>query len=105
MASTFLETTASVRPKTNPGASRTVCHLISSNFFGGPEKQILAHCQKLDPSRWQAVVGSFREGRETVPVVDAARESGIPAFAIDTRLPWNPDAARQLNRFLRRHNV
>ena len=105
MASTLLETAASVRPETNHVATRTVCHVISSNFFGGPEKQILAHCQKLDPSRWRAVVGSFLEGRERVPIIEAARERGIPAFTIDTRFPWSPDAARQLHQSLRRHRV
>ena len=86
-------------------APRTVCHLISSNFVGGPEKQILEHCRRLDPARWQAVLGSFREGRAAVPVVDAARERGLPVFAIDTRFPWSPDAARQLHRSLREHRV
>ena len=105
MASTLLEPAASTRPNTERGTPRTVCHLIASNFYGGPEKQILEHCRHLDPSRWQAVVGSFREGRATIPVLEAAREREIPTFAIDTRLPWNPDAARQLHRFLRRHDV
>lgn len=105
MASTLLEPAASTLPKTERGAPRTVCHLIASNFFGGPEKQILEHCQRLDPTRWQGVVGSFREGRDHVPILEAARERGIPTFTIDTRLPWNPDAARQLHRFLGRHNV
>ena len=86
-------------------APRTVCHLISSNFVGGPEKQILEHCRRLDPDRWRAVLGSFREGRTAVPVIDAARELGLPAFAIDTRIPWSPDAARQLHRSLREHRV
>jgi glycosyltransferase involved in cell wall biosynthesis len=105
MSATMLEPAAAARPTTGRVAPRTVCHLIASNFFGGPEKQILEHCLLLDPSRWRAVVGSFREGREAVGVLEAARERGLPVFAIDTRLPWSPDAARQLHRFLRAHRV
>ncbi len=103
MASTLLEPAA--RPTEGRATPRTVCHLIASNFFGGPEKQILEHCRSLDGSRWQAVVGSFREGRDRVPIIEAARERGIPAFTIDTRIPWSPDAARQLYRSVRRHGV
>jgi glycosyltransferase involved in cell wall biosynthesis len=104
MTSTLLEPVAA---STKPGRTtpRTVCHLIASNFFGGPEKQIVEHCLRLDPSRWQAVLGSFLEGRDRVPIIDAARAHGIPAFTIDTRLPWSPDAARQLHQFLRRNRV
>lgn len=104
MASTLLEP-AAARPKHERTTPRTVCHLIASNFFGGPEKQIVEHCLRLDPSRWQAVVGSFLEGRDRVPIIETAREHGIPAFTIDTRLPWSPDAARQLHQSLRRHHV
>ena len=105
MGVTLLEPAAGVRPQPERASPRTVCHLIASNFFGGPEKQILEHCRRIDPARWQPVVGSFREGRDRVPIQDAAEERGIPAFVIDTRIPWSPDAARQLHRFLRRHKV
>ena len=105
MGVTELEPGVSTRPNPERATPRTVCHLIASNFFGGPEKQILEHCRRLDPLRWRAVLGSFREGRESVPLVDAARQGEIPAFIIDTRLPWSPDAARQLYAQLRRHHV
>jgi glycosyltransferase involved in cell wall biosynthesis len=87
------------------GSPRVVCHLIASNFLGGPEKQILEHCLRLDPARWRAVVGSFREGRDRVAILEAARERGVPVFAIETRLPWSPGAAWQLRRSLRQHEV
>ena len=105
MTSTLLEPGAAARLTTERGPARTVCHLIASNFFGGPEKQILEHCLRLDGTRWQAVLGSFREGRDRVPILEAAMQRGLPTFTIDTRLPWSPDAARQLHAFMRRHQV
>lgn len=95
----------SERPKTSAAPPRTVCHLIASNFYGGPEKQILEHCTRLDPGRWRAVVGSFLEGRDRVAVIEAARERGLPTFLIETGSPWSPGAAVQLGRFLHRHRA
>jgi glycosyltransferase involved in cell wall biosynthesis len=105
MGTTLLEPAAGPRRQGERATPRTVCHLIASNFFGGPEKQILEHCRRLDPARWQPVVASFREGRERVPIIEAARARQISTFTIDTRLPWNPDAARQLFAYVRRHHV
>jgi glycosyltransferase involved in cell wall biosynthesis len=84
---------------------RVVCHLIASNFYGGPERQIVEHCSRLDPARWRPVVGSFRENRTRVDVVEKARDRGIAAFLIDTRWKFSPDALRQLHRVLSRFGV
>ncbi|RMG43943.1 MAG: glycosyltransferase family 1 protein [Acidobacteria bacterium] len=86
-------------PQTPP-ARRRVAHLIASNFFGGPERQILGHAARLGRYGWEAVIGSFREGRPAVEIVERARERGRPAFLVDTASPFSPDNARQLARFL-----
>jgi glycosyltransferase involved in cell wall biosynthesis len=88
-----------------PGSPRTVCHLMASNFVGGPEKQILEHCRHLDPSRWRGVIGSFRENRDAVALTEAARERGVAGFLIDTRSPFSPSAVVQLRRELHRNRV
>jgi glycosyltransferase involved in cell wall biosynthesis len=82
-----------------------VCHLIASNFLGGPEKQILEHAGRLAPHRWQAVLGTFREGRERVPMLDAARDRDLPVFTIDTRSPFSLRAVTQLRTRLREFGV
>jgi glycosyltransferase involved in cell wall biosynthesis len=84
---------------------RVVCHLIASNFYGGPERQIVEHCTRLDPARWRAVVGSFRESRPRVEVVEKARERDVPTFLIDTRWKFSPAAVLQLHRSLARFGV
>jgi glycosyltransferase involved in cell wall biosynthesis len=77
-----------------------VCHLIASNFAGGPEKQILEHCALLESHGWQVVVGSFRENRSQVEVTEAARALRLPAFLIDTRSQFSLIAVLQLRRQL-----
>jgi glycosyltransferase involved in cell wall biosynthesis len=86
-------------------APRIVVHLIASNFFGGPEKQIIEHCTRLDPERWRAVVGSFREGRPRVEVEEAARVRGLPTFLIDTVSPFSPGGPVEVARQVRRHGA
>ena len=83
----------------------TICHLIASGFFGGPEKQIVAISTRLRGLGWDVVIGSFREGRASVGITDAAAERGLPTFLIDTPSPFDPSAIGQLRSFLRFHEV
>ncbi len=87
--------------ETQPG----ICHLRGTNFLGGPEKQILEHSVMLQKLGWRAVVGSFREKRPQVALLEAARERGLPVFLIDTRSPFSPAAAWQLRHFLRAFRI
>lgn len=92
--------------KAVPAAVRgVVCHLIASNFAGGPEKQIVELSTRLPALGWPVVIGAFRENRPTVEVIENARARGVPTFLIDTRSNFSPLAAVQLARHLRRHRV
>jgi len=82
-----------------------VCHLRPSNWFGGPEKQIFEQSLALAPDRWQAVVGSFLEGRSEIDLVSRAQAGGIPTFLLQTRSPFSPAAISQLRTQLRKHRV
>jgi len=84
-----------------PARRGTVCHLIASNFAGGPEKQILAASRLLVAEGWRVVIGSFRENRPAVEVIAAAQAAGLPTFLIETRSPFSPAAVTQLRRRLR----
>jgi len=82
-----------------------VCHLIASGFAGGPEKQIIEQSTRLAEFGWSVVVGSFRENRSSVELVDNAKQRNIPTFLIDTKSPFSPAAVFQLKRALRRFHV
>ena len=83
----------------------TVCHLIASAFAGGPEKQIVELSRHLVARGHQVVIGSFRENRPSVEVIDRAREAGLPTFLIDTKSPFSPGAVGQLRRHLAEFGV
>ena len=95
-----METAADSPGEPTPGSPLTLCHLIASNFAGGPEKQILESSARLVESGWRVSIASFLEGRSGVEIVDRARERGLETFLIDTRSPFSPDAIRQLRKHL-----
>jgi glycosyltransferase involved in cell wall biosynthesis len=82
-----------------------LCHLIASNFFGGPEKQILESSTRLPGLGWSVVVGSFRERRPEVDIIESAKTRGITTFLIETASPYDPSAMWKLRRFLARLRV
>jgi glycosyltransferase involved in cell wall biosynthesis len=92
-----------VRPERGPRA--TICHLIASGFVGGPEKQILEVSSALVQEGWNVVIGSFRENRTLVELVNAAQLRGIATFLIDTKMPVSPTSVTQLRRHLESHGV
>lgn len=55
-----------------------VIHVRDSPFVGGPEKQILGQCERLDRSRFEPVIASFSDSG-TNALLDAARAAGIRA--------------------------
>ncbi len=78
-----------------------ICHLIASNFAGGPEKQIVELTTRLVEFGWEVRIGSFREGRSEVEIISRAQARGLETFLIDTRSPFSPAAVLQLRRQLR----
>jgi glycosyltransferase involved in cell wall biosynthesis len=92
-------------PLARSGGPFVICHLIASAFVGGPEKQILEVSSRLVRAGWTVIVGSFRENRPFVPIIEAARAQGFGTFMVDTRSPFNPGSVGQLRRFLEQHRI
>jgi len=63
-----------------------ILHLISSNFVGGPERQILHHAQSVISPGLEIWIGSFRDGRETPDVLRRAQEAGLPTLELSFEL-------------------
>ena len=78
----------------------TIIHLRDSPFVGGPEKQILGQCARLDRSRYEPMVVSFtRTGSNSL--LQAASQLGIRTGSIpDGKLAFF-DAVSQLRAILR----
>lgn len=79
-----------------------VAHLIATNFFGGPEKQIVEHARRL---RGEGAVEisllSFMEGGENQFLARGAAE-GFETFALPPRSPFDPRLVADLCKALTR---
>ncbi len=84
--------------------SHVIAHLIATNFYGGPEKQIVEHLCRLDGKRYQGVVVSFLEGEKN-EILQKAGGVKVPHHAIAMTGPLDFRAQRGLSRFLKEYQV
>lgn len=82
-----------------------VLHLRASNFFGGPEKQILEHFQHNDEGRFNFVLGFFRENDQPNELLDKAREIGIKTISINSYSPFDLRMVLELVRVIKDNNI
>jgi glycosyltransferase involved in cell wall biosynthesis len=79
-----------------------ILHVRASNFFGGPEKQILGQAKVGSNRGLETHVASFCEkGRET-ELVARARRSGLEAHSIRCSNAYDPGQILRLRGLLRR---
>jgi glycosyltransferase involved in cell wall biosynthesis len=65
-----------------------ICHLIATNFFGGPERQIAQHAHMmLERGHWVRVV-SFEEDSRENELITFARSRGIPVLGLPASRPF-----------------
>ncbi len=73
-----------------------ILHVRATNFFGGPEKQILEQARRARNYRHSVV--SFVDGNCPNELLDRCRDSGIVTHAVLAGNPFNPSSIRQLRR-------
>src|SRR5208337_3603837 len=69
-----------------------VLHVAATNFFGGPEKQILNHCIFMAKAGWRMVVCSFLDGMPRNDLLNKAADAGLRTGIVRTPSPYNPRA-------------
>lgn len=84
--------------------THVIAHLIATNFYGGPEKQIVEHLKRLDGVAFKGVVASFLEGGENEILAKAADEN-LAYFAIPMHGALDFKAQRRLEDFLQDQQV
>ena len=67
-----------------------ILHIMATNFFGGPEKQIVQHCASMNRKLWRMVVCSFLEGKARNELLQKASEHGLETRALHTACSYNP---------------
>lgn len=83
----------------------TIAHLIATNFYGGPEKQIVTHALKLDASRFNFVLISFIDNGQPNELVEIARAKGIEVVEVQARHPFDPGTIERIVQILRSKRV
>jgi glycosyltransferase involved in cell wall biosynthesis len=64
------------------GKKITIVHLRASNFYGGPEKQIIEHLRRLDQNCYTGWLVSFVEGEKENEMLQVAQKEGIKSVGI-----------------------
>lgn len=83
-----------------------VAHMIATNFFGGPEKQLIEHACRVDRERFALSVISFREQAEPNGFVVRAQALGLPTFELPSQTAYdNARAAVRLAALLRDRRI
>lgn len=83
----------------------TIAHLIATNFYGGPEKQIISHARNLDPSRYRFVLISFVEKGQPNEIIDKASQLGIDLVELHVDHAFDPRAIFRLREILRDNKI
>lgn len=80
---------------------KNILHLIGSDFYGGPEKQIIEHLKILDKNYYCGHMVSFLEGgNNSNEVLDIAEKFGINNHSIKMRNALDLRAITQLKQLL-----
>jgi len=82
-----------------------VAHLIATNFFGGPERQVLTHARHVAHHGIDALIISFQEFGQENQLLAAASLEGVPNVALKARSPFHPGSIYELYRVLRARQI
>ncbi len=84
---------------------RKVVHLITSSFYGGPEKQIVQHLKRLDRARFKGILVSFLDEPTSGEILEKAAALGLENHGIPSAGPFDLGALRRLLDLVRREGV
>jgi glycosyltransferase involved in cell wall biosynthesis len=85
--------------------TRTLVHLRPTNFFGGPEKQIVEQSVRLAGRGWRPVIASFREGPGEVELIEHARARGLETALVESSGALDPRTVGRVRELLRSQNA
>ncbi|MEW5803019.1 MAG: glycosyltransferase [bacterium] len=83
----------------------TIMHLIATNFYGGPEKQILEHLKRLSKNCYRGMVASFIEGNNPNEILDYAKNLGLEHVGITLSQSLDLGAFWKLYHLLRKGEI
>lgn len=84
---------------------KNIVHLIATNFYGGPERQIIEHLRRLNNECFNGIVASFLERNEDNELLKKARENEIENYSIPISHALDFSVLRLLVGLLREKNA
>jgi len=73
-----------------------VLHLIATNFFGGPERQIVRHCERARRLGFNCTIATFVDGARQNELITKAVDRGIDVKPVFLRSAYDPVVFRKL---------
>ena len=80
-------------------------HLIATNFYGGPDKQIVEHLIRLNKNCYRGIFASFLEDQRPNESLERAKTVGLTHRGIPMAGPLDVRAQWKLNRILQKEKV
>lgn len=84
--------------------AKIIMHLIATNFYGGPEKQIIEHLKGLNKCNFEGIVASFLEGGNN-EILERASNADLKHCTIPMCGPLDFSAYFYLNKIIRQYKV
>lgn len=82
-----------------------IAHLIATNFYGGPEKQILTHALQLKKDHFRFVLISFIDNGAQNELVEKARGQGVEVVEVHARSAFDPRTIGRITAILRSRGI
>jgi len=82
-----------------------IAHLIATNFYGGPERQIVNHARYLGRRGGTPHIVTFEENGQSSDLLWRAEESGIATHMLRSQGAFNPCVIMELAKFLRKEEI
>jgi glycosyltransferase involved in cell wall biosynthesis len=84
---------------------KKVMHLIATNFYGGPEKQIIEHLKRLNEDRYTALLVSYIDAGAPNEILQKAEQSGIKSYGIPMANAIDIRALFKLIKIIRKEDI
>jgi len=82
-----------------------ILHLRSSNFYGGPERQLCEHAHRMIGSGYIVAVGSFSENGRDPEFLKVAGDAGVPTAVIAVTHAYDWSAVVKIRQYLKAETV
>ncbi len=83
----------------------TILHVRSSNFYGGPERQLHRHAQAMTPGKYRLVVGSFAENGRRPELLNRMAADGLDTILFEVTGAYDRSAIGRIRRYLAENEV